>query len=229
MKHYNANPLTLLHIACTSLQAIQGDPTSVRCLDLEFFDHAYDNQSRGPVPSLEEEGSGTASLLELFWWNAINIRAFAYSYACFTLCGDKLTTAHDLHAARSVLVCQVNTVVVHACIQRSCCGHIICIFMFPRISGEKNNSSNDAVPDPSSLVKGLVRETMGSHGRAKLPDATPLCPLLEAYCNATVLVSVCASLLVCYPELRGVCYSGVLLISVIRVSTVQLNHNNHQL
>ena len=63
---------------------------------------------------------------------------------------------------------------------------------------------------------------MGIHGRAKLSDAVPLCPLLEAYCN--VLVSVRANLLVRYPELRGVCYSGVLFILVIRGSTVYLNH-----
>ena len=35
---------------------------------------------------------------------AFNIHEFAYSYACFTPCGDKLTTAHGLHTARSVLV-----------------------------------------------------------------------------------------------------------------------------
>ena len=54
--------------------------------------------------------------------------------------------------------------VVHAYIPRSCRSHKICIFMFPRISGEsgeKNNSSNDAVPDPSFFVKGLARETIG--------------------------------------------------------------------
>ena len=45
--------------------------------------------------------------------------------------------------------------VVHAYIPRSCRSHKICIFMFSRISGEKNNSSNDAVPDPSFFVKGL--------------------------------------------------------------------------
>ena len=37
------------------------------------------------------------------------------------------------------------------------------------------------------------------------PVTTPLCPLWEVYCN--VLVSVRASLLVRYPELRGVRYS----------------------
>ena len=52
--------------------------------------------------------------------------------------------------------------------------------------------------------------------------ATPFdhapCPLSEAYCN--VLVSVCASLLVRYPELRGVRYSGVqtILLVIIRRS-----------
>ena len=91
------------------------------------------------------------SLLELFCWNIINVRELAFSYARFTLCSDRLTTAHGLHAACSALVCQVSRVVVCACISRSCCGHKICIFMFPRISGEKNNSSNGAVPDPSSL------------------------------------------------------------------------------
>ena len=40
---------------------------------------------------------------------------------CFALCGDMLTTAHGLHTARSVPMCQVSTVVVHACISRSCC------------------------------------------------------------------------------------------------------------
>ena len=45
-------------------------------------------------------------------------------------------------------------------------------------------------------------------------DATPLCSLWEVYYN--VLVSVGASLLVCYPELRGICYSGVLSILAIK-------------
>ena len=102
-------------------------------------------------PLHKEDGSGTVPLLELFCWNAINIRALAFSYSRFTVCGDMLTTAHGLHAARSVLVCQVSTVVVRACISQSCCGRKISIFMYPRISGEKNYSSNGAVPDPSSL------------------------------------------------------------------------------
>ena len=100
------------------------------------------------APALhKEEGSGTAPLLELFYWNAINIHELAFSSARYMLCSDTLTTAHGLHAA---LECQVSTVVVHACISRSCCSRKICIFMFPRISGEKN-SSNSAIPDPSSL------------------------------------------------------------------------------
>ena len=54
--------------------------------------------------------------------------------------------------AHSVLVWrQVSTVVVYACTSRSCCGCQICIFIFPRISGETNNSSNGTVPDRSSL------------------------------------------------------------------------------
>ena len=110
-------------------------------------------------PLHREEGSGTAPLFELFCWNAINIRELAFSYARFTLCGDTLTAAHGLHAVRSALECQVSTVVVRACISWSCCGRKICIFMFPRISGEQNNSSNSAVPDPSSLMKGQRRET----------------------------------------------------------------------
>ena len=98
----------------------------------------------------KEEGSGTALLLELFCRNAINICKLAFSYAHFTLCGDMLTTAHGLHVAHSVLVCQVSMVVVCASISRSCCARKIYIFIFPRISGEKN-SSNSTVPDPSSL------------------------------------------------------------------------------
>ena len=54
-------------------------------------------------PLHREEGSGTAPLLELFRWNAINIRELAFSYARFTLCGDTLTTAHGLHAALSAV------------------------------------------------------------------------------------------------------------------------------
>ena len=60
--------------------------------------------------------------------------------------------------------------VVHAYIPRSCRSHKICIFMFPRISGEKNNSSNGAVPDPSFFVKGLARETSSTH-----------CPVSQIY------------------------------------------------
>ena len=56
---------------------------------------------------------------------------------------------------------------VHAYIPRSCHSHKICIFMFPRISGEKNNSSNGAVPDPSFFVKGLARETSQNHGEGE--------------------------------------------------------------
>ena len=76
----------------------------------------YSNDQLLVVNQHEGGGSGTVPLLELFWWNAINIREFAYSHACFTLCGDKLTTAHGLYAARSVRVCRVSTVVVHACV-----------------------------------------------------------------------------------------------------------------
>ena len=61
-------------------------------------------------PLHKEEGSGTVPLLELFCWNAINIREFVFSYARFTLCGDTLTAAHGLHVKRSALVCQVSTV-----------------------------------------------------------------------------------------------------------------------
>ena len=81
----------------------------------------------------KEEGSRTVPLLELFCWNAINIHELPFSYARFTLRSDTLTTAHGLHAVRSALVCQVSTVVVHACISWSCCDCKICIFMFPRI------------------------------------------------------------------------------------------------
>ena len=52
-------------------------------------------------PLHKEEGSGTAALLELFCWNAINIRELVFSYARFMLCGDTLTTAHGLHTGRS--------------------------------------------------------------------------------------------------------------------------------
>ena len=98
-------------------------------------------------PLHKGEGSGMVPLLE-FCWNAINLRKLAFTYARFTLCGDTLTTAHGLHAAHSMLVYQVSAVVVCACISRTCCSQKICIFMFPRISGEKNNSSNGAIPDP---------------------------------------------------------------------------------
>ena len=59
---------------------------------------------------------------------------------------------------------------------------------------------------------------MGSHGDtigrpSQVSNATPLCLLLEVYCN--VLVSVYAGLLVRYPELRGVHYSEILFILVI--------------
>ena len=83
------------------------------------------------------EGSGTVPLLELFCWNAINIRKLALSCMRFTLCSNMLTTAHGLHAVRSALMCQVSTVVVRACILWSCCGSKICIFMFSKISGER--------------------------------------------------------------------------------------------
>ena len=49
------------------------------------------------------------------------MRTFTYSYACFLHCCDKLTTEHGLHAACSVLVCQVSTVVICACVYS---GHI---------------------------------------------------------------------------------------------------------
>ena len=52
-------------------------------------------------------------LLKLFRWNAINIRMLAFSYACVMLCSDMLITARGLHAACSVTLCQVSTVVVH--------------------------------------------------------------------------------------------------------------------
>ena len=106
-------------------------------------------------PFTKKEGSGTAPLLELFCWNVINITRAAYFYASLAHCGDKLT-AH--RACVQQARCAVAHV-VHAYIPRSCRSHKICIFMFPRISGEKNNSSNGAVPDPSFFVKGLARET----------------------------------------------------------------------
>ena len=43
--------------------------------------------------------------------------------------------------------------------------------------------------------------------------ATPLCPVYKIYCN--VLVPLRASLLVRYPELRGVRYSGIVCINYI--------------
>ena len=58
---------------------------------------------------------------------------------------------------------------------------------------------------------------MGGHGNTvgpiQMSDAMPLCPLKEVFCN--VLVSVRASLLVRYLELRGVRYSWFLFILVI--------------
>ena len=67
-------------------------------------------------PLQKEEGSGTALLLELFCWNAINICELAFSYTRFVLCGDTLTTAHGQHAERSVPVCQEGmvTLVYHS-------------------------------------------------------------------------------------------------------------------
>ena len=88
------------------------------------------------------------------WFHNIPLHELTFSYARFTLCSDTLATGHGLHAACSALVCQVSTVVICTCISQSCCGHKICIFMFPRISREKNNSSNSAIPDPSSLWRG---------------------------------------------------------------------------
>ena len=43
----------------------------------------------------------------------------------------------------------------------SCDSHKICIFMFPRISGEQNNSSNGAVPDPLLWRGGATRLGLG--------------------------------------------------------------------
>ena len=91
--------------------------------------------SLAALPIYKEEGSGMASLLELFRWNVINTCALALFYTYFMLCGDTLTTAHGLHMQHAQ--CQVSTDVVHTCILWSCCGHKICIFMFPMISGEK--------------------------------------------------------------------------------------------
>ena len=59
----------------------------------------------GPALS-QRGGSGTVPLFKLFCWNAINIHALVFSYACFTLCNDTLTTAHGLHIARSMLTVQ---------------------------------------------------------------------------------------------------------------------------
>ena len=47
----------------------------------------------------------------------------------------------------------------------------------------------------------------------RVSETTSLCRLSKVYFNA--LVSVDASLLVCYPELTGVGYSGILLILVL--------------
>ena len=105
-------------------------------------------------PFTKKEGSGTAPLLELFCWNAINITRATYFYASLGHCGDK-PTAHRacMQAARPGALLHVWFTLTYR-------GHAaatkICIFMFPRISGEKNNLSNDAVPDPSFFVKGWL-------------------------------------------------------------------------
>ena len=143
------------------------------CTTMPWTRLAILTQSRKPLvsrasPFTKKEGSGTAPLLELFCWNAINITRATYFYASLAHCAcgerDKLTT-HGLmyvHVQHAGQVCCAR--VVHAYVPRSCRSHKICIFMFPRISGEKNNSSNGAVPDPSFFVKGLARETRKPRG-----------------------------------------------------------------
>ena len=62
------------------------------------------------------------------------------SYACFMLCGDKLTTAQGLHAACSVLVCHVRFVLAY-------CSHVAATNLYihiPQDFWEKNNSSTQA-------------------------------------------------------------------------------------
>ena len=108
------------------------------------------DQSHGPAPSQRGRvWNGAVTRVVLLECNQ-------HKRTCIFLCTLYALRWYTNHCtwARSTLVCQVSTVVVCACILWSCCGCKICIFMFPRISGEKNNSSNGAVPDPSSLWRG---------------------------------------------------------------------------
>ena len=95
-------------------------------------------------PLHKEEVSGMVPLLKQFYWNYTRLRFLRMLYTC----GDMLISPCTWCAQ---YLCQVSTAVVHACILRSYYSHKICIFVFPRISWGKNNSSNGAVPDPFSL------------------------------------------------------------------------------
>ena len=110
-------------------------------------------------PFTEKEGSGAPLLLKLFCWNAINVMRFYVVLHLLMLCGgDMSTLTTATWAARTTYhALLLNMVVVHACILLPCTQNLH--IHVPRISGEKNNSSNGGAPDPSSFVKGLAHET----------------------------------------------------------------------
>ena len=85
---------TPFYDSCFALQCMKME----QCFPVEGF-QSYTNLAGQPLH--KEEGSGMVPSLELFCWNAINIRKLAFSYARFTLYGDTLTTAHGLHTRRS--------------------------------------------------------------------------------------------------------------------------------
>ena len=111
--------------------------------------NTYDALVSRTSPFTREEESGMPPLLELFCWNAINFTHFYIVLCLLMLCGDTNHGHRHIGCMHHVLL--LSMVVVHVCILLPCNGHKICIFTFPRISGEKKNLSNGGTPDPSSL------------------------------------------------------------------------------
>ena len=110
------------------------------------------------VPPLHKERKGlVCTITRIVQLECIiNIRALkpiVFLFACFTLYGDELTTANDLHAVCSVYTCLPGE---HGCGLHL---HIMVVLQpqnlhthVPQDFQGNNNSSNGVIPDPSFIM-----------------------------------------------------------------------------
>ena len=122
-------------------------------LHIQHLEHkAYTQVVLRCPPLHREEGSGTASLLKLFCWNAIEkSHVLMYFYTYPKQHSDVLTA---WNAQRAICYTRAHCVPV-VVVTLAYCSHAAATKFkcscSPGFLGNMNNLSNDAVPDPSSV------------------------------------------------------------------------------